>query len=173
MKTKSKHLEIIALVTIIGLSMMTCANSATAKNAENIGIEYPKWPDNLTPFFDETTGSKVGLFYKDLGRGIETSRIFSTPNSNKPSLVGYLLTSTSFPNFNSSATFELISISGEGGIIIGKCISCTGMAQSDYKKGQIYTLCDSYEIIGKGVGAELTLTGGKMGSNITCILIQQ
>ena len=154
---------------IFGAFLLTCASVSTTKEIK----EYPKWSDKLVPFFNESTNSNIGVFYLDLGKGIGSSHTFSTPNDNGPSLIVNTTTSTLTPNMNYSSTFELVSISGNGGTIVGKCLSSSGMAQSSYTKGQLYTLCNSYELIGEGVGAELTLIGGTMGSRNKFRLISQ
>jgi len=169
MKNLVKYLWKTAFVVIFGSLLLTCTSVATIDETK----EYPKWPDELVPFFNESSDSNVGIFYLDLGRGVESSHRFSTPINNGPSLFVNITTSTSFPNMNYGSMFELISISGNGGAIVGKCLSSSGMAQSAYTRGRIYTLCDSYELIGEGVGAELTLIGGTMGSRTKYSLIAQ
>ena len=158
-----------AFVVIIGTFLLTCASGPKTNETK----EYPKWPDELIPFFNETTNSNVGIFYVDYGDGMESSRTFSTPNNNGPSIIVNLTTSKLSPNMNYGSTFELVTISGNGGTIVGRCISSIGMAQSIYAKGKLYTICDSYELNGKGVGAELTLIGGAMGSRTKFNLIIQ
>jgi len=169
MKNILKYSWNIIFVVIFGAFLLTCASVATTNEMK----EYPKWPNELVPFFDESTNSNIGMFYVDLGRDIESSRTFSTPNNNGPSLIVNITTSTTFPNMNYSSTFELVSVSGNGGTIVGKCLLSSGMAQSTYTRGRLYTLCDSYELIGEGIGAELTLIGGTMGSRIKFSLIPQ
>ena len=169
MKNILKYSWSIVLVVIIGTFLLTCASASTTTEIK----EYPKWPSELIPFFNETTNSNVGMFYVDYGNGIESSRTFSTPNNNGPSLIVNLTTSTLAPNMNYGSTFELVTISGNGGTIVGRCISSSGMAQSTYARGRLYTICDSYELNGKGVGAELTLIGGTMGSRTKFNLIAQ
>jgi hypothetical protein len=160
-----KNKNFIFLMVIV-IFFTSCATT-------NVIKEYPKWPDKLVPFFNESINSNIGVFYFDFGRGIESGRSFSTPNNNGPSLIVFTTTSISTPNMNYSSTFELVSIGDNGGKIVGKCILSSGMAQSSYTKGQLYTLCDSYELIGEGVDAELTLIGGTMGSKTKFKLISQ
>jgi len=167
MKNILKHFLNITIVVLFGSFLITCVNT-TATNETKV---FPKWPDELIPFFDESSDSNIGIFYVDLGDGIESSRIFSTPNNDGPSLIVNSTTTTLFPNMNYSSTFELVSISGNGGVIVGRCLSSSGMARSSFTRGRIYTLCDSYELIGRGVGSELTFTGGTMGSRIKYTLI--
>ena len=111
------------------------------------------------------------MFYYDWGNGIESSLIFSTPNNNGPSIVLYLTTSKSLPSTNYSFKFELVSINDSGGIIMGKCISSSGMFKNLYLNGLLYTICDSYKLIDNEIGAELTLTGGILGSSFKYNLI--
>jgi len=159
----------IAFVLLFGAFLLNCASVATTNEIK----EYPKWSDELVPFLNESSDSKIGMFYANLGNGIEKSCTFSTPNNNGPSLIVSLTTTTLSPNMNFSSTFELVSISRNGGTIVGKCISSTGMAQSVYTNGKLYTLCDSYELNGEGVGAELVFIGGTMGSRNKFNLISQ